>query len=195
VIVRVAWNDQVLIKQVLDCGAGGVVVPLIRSGKDARDAVAACMYPPAGIRGYGPRRPGRFGRQGPEYIATANDNIVVFAQIEHVDAVTNIEEIVSVPGLTGVLIGRNDLSGSMGLLGQAQHPQVSSAIDRVLAVVRRSGMHVGIVSSEDPQQALSWAKKGMTFITLDCDDGFLVRASQAAVGGAREILMLNGVPL
>src|SRR5579863_9041792 len=81
-IVRVPWNDPVLIKPVLDLGAAGVIVPLVRSAEDTRKAVAACLYPPAGIRGYGPRRPSNYGRlSGPEFCRQANENVIVIVQI------------------------------------------------------------------------------------------------------------------
>lgn len=189
IVVRVAWNDPVLIKQVLDAGAGGVIVPLIRSAEEARQAVAACMYPPDGIRGFGPRRPSSYHRRAMEYLASANENIVVLAQLEHIDAVNCIDQILAVPGLTGVIIGRNDLSGSMGVLGQHEHPQVVAAIDQVLSAARRTGAHVGMVSSSDPQQALRWVERGMHFVTLENSDGFLVQASEAAVNGTRALLV------
>ena len=187
-IVRVAWNDPVLIKRVLDAGAGGVLIPLIRNDEDVRNAVAACLYPPAGIRGHGPRRPSNYWRLCTEYVATANEDIVIWAQIEHVDAVANIERIVAVPGLSGLVIGRCDLSGSMGILGQVDHPDVLAAIDRVLAVTRAAGVPTGIVLSADPAVALQWIEKGMQFVTLDCDDGYLVSGTQAAVNGVKKLL-------
>ncbi len=89
-LVRVAWNDPVLIKPILDAGAAGIIVPLIRTADEARRAVAACRYPPEGIRGYGPRRPGRYGTAGgPDYCRQANESIIVIVQIEHIDAVRN----------------------------------------------------------------------------------------------------------
>src|SRR5579872_4733510 len=83
-LVRVAWNDPVLIKPVLDIGAHGVIVPMISNVEDTRRAVAACRYPPDGIRGYGPRRPSNYGRHsGPSFIREANASILTIAQIEH----------------------------------------------------------------------------------------------------------------
>src|SRR5690242_2019818 len=118
-IVRVPWNDPVLIKPVLDMGADGIVAPLVRTVEDARRAVAACKYPPEGVRGYGPRRPSEFGRRGgPEFVKEMNDSILIILQIEHIDAVNHIDEILQVPGITSLVIGSNDLSGSMNLLGQ-----------------------------------------------------------------------------
>lgn len=190
-IVRVAWNDPVLIKRVLDVGAGGVLVPMIRTPQDVRNAVMACMYPPTGIRGYGPRRPAGYERHSQEYIASANDNIVVWAQIEHIEAVNNIEEIVATRGLAGLLIGSNDLSGSMGMLGQPRHPEVLSAIDKVIAAGKRSGIPVGLAGPADPQLAGEWIGKGIQFITLGGDQGYLVQASEAVVKEVKQGLIKN----
>src|SRR5207253_437060 len=115
VLVRVAWNDPVLIKPVLDMGAAGVIVPLVRTAEDVRRAVAACLYPPEGIRGFGPRRPSNYGRLGgPEFCRDANARILPMVQVEHIQAVENIEAIVAVPGLASIALGPNDLAGSMG---------------------------------------------------------------------------------
>ena len=113
------------IKPVLDVGAAGVIVPLIRSAEDVRRAVAACLYPPQGIRGFGPRRPSNYGRLGgPEFCRAANEDVIVIVQIEHVDAVNDIDAILAVPGLTSVVIGPNDLAGSLGRMGEPEHPEV-----------------------------------------------------------------------
>src|SRR4051812_47186743 len=91
-LVRVPWNDAVLIKPVLDCGAAGVIVPMVRRAEDASMAVAACMYPPYGVRGFGPRRPSRYGRAGgPAFCRKMNEEMICVLQIEHADAVRNIE--------------------------------------------------------------------------------------------------------
>lgn len=187
-VVRVAWNDHVLIKRALDVGAAGVLVPLVRSARDVESAIAACMYPPDGIRGFGPRRPANYERDFGEYIATANDNIVVWAQIEHKDAVDNIEEIVRVPRLDGIFIGSCDLSGSLGLLGQTQHELVQQAVAKVITVGTRAGVSVGIAGPAKPESAFAWISKGVQFITLGGDQGYLVYASQTAVSGVRHLL-------
>ena len=103
VLVRVPWNDPVLIKPVLDIGADGIIVPMVRTVDEVRRAVAACRYPPDGIRGFGPRRASGFGRLGgPDYCRLANESIIVVVQIEHIDAVNNLDEILAVPGLTSI---------------------------------------------------------------------------------------------
>lgn len=187
-IVRVAWNDAVLIKRVLDLGAAGVLVPMVRNAAEARAAVAACFYPPRGIRGFGPRRPSNYERESAEYIRTANDNIVVWVQIEHVDAVNSIEEIAAVDGLDGMFIGANDLSGSMGLLGQSGHPDVQSAIMKVLEAGRKAGLPVGIGGPAKPHVIENWIEKGMKFVTMGSDQGMLVAAADGAMGELKKML-------
>lgn len=177
-LVRVAWNDPVLIKPVLDIGAAGVIVPLIRTADDARRAVAACLYPPEGIRGYGPRRPTNYGQLGgPEFCRASNASVLPVVQIEHVEAVERIAEIVEVPGLASIVLGPQDLAGSMGLAGQPRHPDVLGAIDRVIAAARRVGMPVGIGSGDDPAQLQDWLDRGIQWLTLGADCTLLLRAA------------------
>src|SRR5207244_391059 len=132
-LVRVAWNDPVLIKPVLDIGAAGVIVPLVRTAEDVHRAVAACRYPPEGIRGFGPRRPSQYGQLGgPEFCQAANASVITIVQIEHHEAVANLGEILAVPGLTGIVVGPNDLAGSLGHMGDTRHPDVLRTIETVL---------------------------------------------------------------
>src|SRR5579872_2601674 len=150
-LVRVAWNDPVLIKTVLDVGAAGIIIPMVRTADEARRAVAACKYPPEGIRGFGPRRPTDYGRRGgPEYCRAANADVIVIPQIEHIDAVRNLDEIIKVPGITSLLIGPQDLAGSMGHMGEPQHPEVWAAIDTIIEKARRAKMFVGAGTGGDP---------------------------------------------
>ena len=169
-LVRVSWNDPVIIKPVLDIGAAGVIVPLIRTAEDARRAVAACRYPPEGIRGDGPRRPSNYSRQGgTAFCRSANESVIVIVQIEHIDAVNNLDEILSVPGLTGIVVGPNDLSGSMGQMGEPRHPSVIQAIETVIAKARQSKVFVGIAVGDDPELLMEWLDKGMQWVLMGCD--------------------------
>ncbi|HEX9114470.1 MAG TPA: aldolase/citrate lyase family protein [Anaerolineae bacterium] len=194
-MVRVPWNDQVLIKRVLDVGAAGILAPMVRTPEDVERAVAACLYPPAGIRGFGPRRPAEYERHFTDYIASANDSLVIWVQIEHIDAVNCIEEIVRVPRLDGVFVGSNDLSGSMGLLGQPRHPRVLEAIGKVIAAARGAGVAMGIAGPPTPADAYGWIEKGVQFITLGGDQGLLVQASQASVSGMRQLVSQEKMPV
>ena len=111
-IVRPQWNDMVIIKRILDIGAHGVLVPWVNTKEEAEYAVSACKYPPKGLRGWGPRRAGLFD---PDYLQTANDEILVIVQIETKEAVSNVDDILSVEGIDACFIGPYDLSLSFGL--------------------------------------------------------------------------------
>jgi 2-keto-3-deoxy-L-rhamnonate aldolase RhmA len=194
-IVRVAWNDPVLIKPVLDIGADGVIVPLIRTAEDARRAVSACLYPPEGIRGYGPRRPSQFGRLGgPEFCRLANATILPIVQIEHIDAVKNIEEIVAVPGLASIAFGPNDLAASLGYPGQPRHPEALRAIDTVIAAARRAGVPIGIGSSDDPEILIDWFNRGINWLAMAGDFALLLRSATQLATRVREQAANRRVP-
>ena len=176
-IIRVAWNDPVLIKLALDVGTYGVVIPWVNNREEARRAVEACKYPPEGIRGCGPRRSALFD---PEYFKTANDEILVIAQIETREAVENIEEIASVDGIDVFFIGPYDLSASYGYLGRLEAPPVQRAIERVLEVAKEAGVAPGIYGGggKTPRERYD---EGFQFIALGEDLDLLRR-------GAREVL-------
>ncbi|MFL5245992.1 MAG: HpcH/HpaI aldolase family protein [Gemmataceae bacterium] len=186
-LVRVPWNDPVLIKPVLDIGAAGIIVPLIRTADDARRAVAACLYPPEGMRGFGPRRPSNYGRlSGPEFCETANRDVAIIVQIEHIEAVNNLDAIIAVPGLTSLLIGPNDLSGSMGHMGQPRHPEALQAIDKVIARAGHKGIPVGLAFGDDPEDQKQWLDKGVKWLALGADFSLMLKAADLVAGQIRK---------
>ena len=188
-LVRVPWNDPVLIKPVLDIGADGIVAPLVRTVEDVEQAVAACLYPPAGIRGFGPRRPIQYGRtDDAEYCQRANDQILCMVQIEHIDAVNAIDEIVKVPGLTAIMIGANDLAGSMGQMGNPTHPDVQRAIETVVATARDAGVFPGIGLADDPEGLLHWMDKGIQWVLMGVDWAHLARAIDTSADRLRQYI-------
>ena len=191
-IVRVPWNDPVLIKPVLDIGAAGVIVPLVRTAEDVRRAVAACRYMPEGLRGYGPRRPSNYGRiGGPEYISSANASVMTIAQIEHVDALNNLDEILDVPGLTSVVIGPNDLAGSLGHAGEPRHPEVVRAIETVLARAQKVKFPVGLAGGGEPEDFAQWIRKGVGWVSIGADFWLLVRAITSFTTQVRENIQMS----
>src|SRR5438094_6217912 len=111
-VVRVSWNDPATLMKVLDFGAYGVLVPLINTAEDAKKAVAACRYPPVGIRSSGPIRAVHYG--GSDYVAKANDEIVVMGMIETKEGLANLDAICATPGLDAVYIGPSDLAFAIG---------------------------------------------------------------------------------
>jgi 2-keto-3-deoxy-L-rhamnonate aldolase RhmA len=174
-LVRVAWNDPVLIKPVLDIGADGVIVPLVRTVEDVRRAVAACRYPPEGVRGFGPRRASSYGKwSGPEYVKRANALVMCMVQIEHIDAVNNLEGILAVPGLTGIVLGPQDLAGSMGYMGQPEHPEVLRVMEAVIAQTRKTGVYASVSVGGGPETFAAWAKRGVQWLPMGGDLGMMM---------------------
>ncbi len=184
-LVRAPWNDAVHIKRILDAGADGVIVPLVRSAADAEAAVEACLYPPAGIRGVGLSRAQGYGATLDEYLDCANDDVAVVVQIEHKEAVDNIAAIAATPGLAAALIGPYDLSGSMGLLGQVDHPDVQGAIAKTVAACRSAGLPLGMFCG-DAAQAAARAAEGVQLIAINVDINMFRQAYTHALADARE---------
>ena len=188
-IVRVAWNDPALIKTVLDIGAAGVIVPFVKTVDDVRKAVAACRYPPEGMRGFGPRRPRNYGRlDAAEYCVAANEAMITIVQIEQIEAVNNLDEILAVPGLTGIVTGPFDLAGSMGHPGNPGHPEVQAALTTVIEKARRAGKFGGVSVGDQPDLLAEWANKGAQWLAMGVDYSFLVHSVEATAQAVRQRL-------
>jgi 4-hydroxy-2-oxoheptanedioate aldolase len=175
-VVRVAWNDTVLIKRVLDIGAQTILVPYVQNAAEAARAVAATRYPPEGIRGVtGSGRASRYGRVK-NYLQTANQEVGVFVQIETREALSEIEAVAAVPGVDGVFIGPSDLSASFGLIGQPANPAVQEAIEKAGRRIRAAGKAAGILAGnvEDSKRYMSW---GYNFVAASVDTVMLARAA------------------
>lgn len=186
-LVRVPWNDPVLIKPLLDLGADGVIVPFVRSAEEARRAVAACSYPPEGVRGYGPRRASDYGRlSGPEYCRLANESIICVVQIEHIDAVNCLDYILAVPGLTSIVVGPNDLAGSMGYMGQPTHPEVLKTIDTIIAKTLATPVWASVSIGGGAEEFAAWVRRGVQWITLGGDLGYMLSAARQLEAQVRE---------
>lgn len=164
-LVRVVWNDLVPIKRALDVGAYGVVVPWVNTRQEAEMAVKACRYAPRGLRGCGPRRAAMFDS---EYLKTADEELLVIAQIETKTAVENIDEILSVDGIDVSYIGPADLSASYGHLGNMSHPEVQQAIDRVFDASEEADVATGVHMGAG-KTIMDRVEKGYNFITVGSD--------------------------
>jgi 2-keto-3-deoxy-L-rhamnonate aldolase RhmA len=175
-LIRVAWNDPVLIKLALDVGAEGVVVPWVNTVEDAVRAVKACRYPPYGIRGFGPRRAAAYGLD-PTYAKRANESIAVIVQIETEEAIKNAPEILKVDGVDAYFIGPYDLSCSLGVPGEFESEKFKNAIDAVLKAGKQADKPGGIWT-DDPQTAVKRIKQGFKMIDLSGDIGILLRAAK-----------------
>lgn len=179
-LVRVPWNDSVWIKRVLDTGCDGIIVPHVKTPQEVKYALEACLYPPQGSRSVGSGRAQDYGINFEEYLKTANENIVIVLQIEHIDAVKNIESIIDVPGFDAILIGPFDLSASMGLTGQVNHPDVHKAIGSVKEACLNKNIPVGIFTT-DSQGAILAKKAGYGLIGVGVDSMYLWKLAKQTV--------------
>lgn len=189
-LVRLAWNDPIQCKAVMDSGAAGVLVPMVNSKADAELAVKSIKYPPLGFRGVGLARAQAYGERFDEYVRSANDDSLLIVQIEHKDAVRDIDEILSVPGIDGTFIGPYDLSLSMGLPGQLDHPDIVAAKRRVLDATLARGLTAGIhlVHPDRAARELEGClREGYRFIALGTDILFLGDSCRALRETARRL--------
>lgn len=178
-VVRPAWNDPVLIKQLLDVGAQTLLIPMIQNAEEARAAVRACHYPPQGIRGVGSAlaRASRWNRV-PDYLQHAGEQICTLVQIETRKGVENLNEILAVDGIDGVFIGPADLSADMGFAGDPRHPQVQEAIAGAIKTIRAAGKAPGILMA-DESHARHYLELGALFVAVGVDTTLLARTAEA----------------
>ncbi len=186
-VVRIPWNDHVVIKRILDAGVQSVMIPSVETAAEARAAVEACLYPPAGRRGYAVPvvRASSYGLE-PDYIREANQNILTICQIESATGVDNIEAICAVEGLDCVFIGVNDLSGSIGRLEQTDHPEVRALIERVEEAILRSGKIMGTIPSAGASLP-QLVERGYRFIIGPHEVALLRDAAREAVSAFRAL--------
>lgn len=171
-LVRVPSADAPMIQYVLDAGGAGVVIPRVRTVTDVERALERAFYPPTGTRGYGPGRPADFGCSATRYRAEANRVVVVVVQIETREAAVAVAQIAGVPGLSGLLIGPNDLAGALGHFGDRRHPEVMAAISRVIDTAREKGVPVGIAGVE-VDEIPEWLDAGCHFVLASADRALL----------------------
>jgi 2-dehydro-3-deoxyglucarate aldolase len=182
----VGENDACLIKRVMDAGAYGVIVPNVSSVEDAKKAVAAVKYPPVGTRGVGLYRAQGFGRHFEEYKKWLDQESVVIIQIEHIDALAEIDQIFAVQGVDAFMIGPYDLSASMGKPGAFNDPQVKKAIEQILAAAKRQGIVAGFhVVPPDARLLQEKIKQGFRFLAFSLDSMWMGQAAETAMKGLK----------
>lgn len=174
-IVRVPGPGSEILKPILDIGAHGIVVPQLKTVEQIRQVVADCRYPPQGERGFWPMIPMNYCRNSvAEVVKQSNDNLFVSVMIETAEAVEAIDEIVALEGLDSVVLGLMDLSGSYGVLGQVDHPQVVEATDKVIASARAVGMPVGTGQGTDIGILVALVDRGIQWFQTGSDCVYLV---------------------
>lgn len=171
-LVRVPWNDAVVIKRMLDAGARSLLVPYVQSVEEAKRAVAATRYPPHGIRGYsGMSRANDYARDK-TYATNAHAEIFLAVQVESPEAAKLAGEIAAIEGIDGVFVGPNDLAANMGFVGQPAHPEVREVVASVVGPVKAAGKAPGVLDF-NVENAKSWFDKGFTWVAVGSDISLL----------------------
>ena len=185
-IVRVEWNDPVLIKPVLEMGPDGIILPMVCTAEEAQKAVEACMYPIScrgnqtvtgeggytynGVRGFGPRRANQYGAiSNEEYLKDAHKSFLRIVQIEHKTAVENLREIISTPGLDAIVVGPNDLSASYGYLGDVHNPAMQPVYEAIDAICKEKDFPFGVSIGPDHAFIEEWIRRGVSLISCADD--------------------------
>lgn len=176
-IIRLPANDPVWIKKAMDIGPAGIMLPLVNTAEDARNAVRWSKYPPRGTRSVGVGRVHRYGAELQKVIDTANETTTLVIQVEHITAVENINAIVEVEGIDAILIGPYDLSASMGIPGKVSDPSVQAAIEKVRAACAKKQIPLGIFTASIPY-ARECARNGFQLIAVGTDTLMLVESSR-----------------
>ncbi len=188
-LVRLSENNSFLIKRVLDAGAKGIIVPMVKSVEEVKNAISAAKYPPEGIRGIGYSRANEYGNNFTDYFKSFNENVVVIIQIENIDAVKNIDNIFSVKGVDGFIIGPYDLSGSMNKTGKFDDQEVVDMINKTFkSAVKHDivpGMHV---IPPDPEEVKKRINGGFKFIAVSIDGFMLISLAVKTLKRIKELL-------
>ena len=190
-IVRVPWNDPGQLMKMLDAGAYGVICPMINTRAHAEALAAACKYPPRGIRSFGPIRAkyyaGGSTHGGGDYHEFANEETIVMAQIETAEAIANLDEILSVPGLDAIYVGPSDLSMALGSQPRSGQNDVAvvEAKKKIVAACKRHNKPVGI-HTQSAGSALKMISEGFQLVTIASDDRFLMTMAKAEVTAVKD---------
>ena len=173
-LVRVSKNEEVAIKRVLDAGADGVIVPMIINKEQAEKAVDYVKYPPIGKRGVGLNRAQKYGTSFSSYNEWVNNEVVIIAQIEHIDSIKNLEDIFSITEIDGIIVGPYDLSASMGYPGEYARDEVKKALSKITEIAIKFDKPLGFhVIESDHIKVLEKTKQGYSFLAFSLDFFFL----------------------
>ena len=169
-LVRLSSNNDVQIKRVMDAGAHGIIVPMVCSSKDAREAIAAVRYPPLGTRGVGLARAQGYGTRFEQYREWLENDAIIIAQIEHIEAVNNLKSILSLEGIDGYIVGPYDLSGSMGIPGEFNALPFLDVLERIRTTAKELNIPGGVHLIEpDPEALVRLIDEGHQFIAYSLD--------------------------
>jgi 4-hydroxy-2-oxoheptanedioate aldolase len=183
-LARVPWNDPAIIMKLLDAGAYGIICPMVNTRADAETFVGACRYPPRGYRSFGPTRATFYA--GHDYAQFADDQVITMAMIETVEAVRNLEAILSVPGLDAIYIGPADLSQTFGGTERSDltEPKLVEVLDTIIEAAQRHCVVSGIYTNS-AHYAAAMVRRGVQFVTVGSDWRLMAAASREAIAAVR----------
>jgi len=183
-LARVPWNSPAEIMRMLDAGCYGIICPMVNTRVDAETFVGACRYPPRGYRSFGPTRAMLYA--GADYPESADHHIITMAMIETVEAVENLDDILSVDGLDAIYIGPADLSQTFGGTERSDltEPRMVDVLDRILEAARRHNVVTGIYTGSAAYAAMM-VNKGVQFVTIQSDWRLMAAAARDAIAALR----------
>lgn len=178
-LIRLPECNSIWVRRSLDSGVDGLIIPMVNSREIAEQAIEFCKYPPIGKRGFGFSHANDYGANFQEYVKSANDALLLIVQIEHIEGVNNLDSILSLNEIDGVIIGPYDLAGSMGYVGQPNHPEVKKACLKILKSCKKNNKVHGIhVVNTDASQVQSEIDTGYNFIAYGIDTLFLAESGK-----------------
>lgn len=188
-VVRIPFNEPYLAKRVLEMGPDGIIFPMVNSVEEAQKAIDACMYPPMGKRGFGPRRACSYGVEDLfDYIREAPARTCRFIQLEHADAINDLNQMLKIPYIDGFIVGPCDLSGSIGHLNDIFHPDVLQLIDTAISMCNAAGIPIGVAVGANSEKDLQfWYDRGFQFISAGSDISAIVSTASAQVKTMKKI--------
>ena len=179
-LVRIPWNEAYLAKRILEMGPDGIIFPQVGNAEELKKAMDACLYPPQGTRGFGPRRACSYCTEDLfQFIEEMPDRICRIAQIEHVDAVNDLDAMLKVPYVDAFIVGPCDLSGSIGHLNDISHPEVLALIDSCIAKCKAANIPIGVaVGANSEEDVRYWLDRGFQFISAGSDMSAIASAAR-----------------
>jgi 4-hydroxy-2-oxoheptanedioate aldolase len=193
-VVRVPWNDSTATKKVLEMGPDGIIFPLVNTPEEADYLMKLCLYPPLGNRGFGPQRAIRYGLDHvEEYVNKTSQDLCRFIQIESETAVKNLPEIVKNPYIDGYIFGPNDLSGSIGELGNVYGARTTALIDEAIEILKSAGKPFGVSTGSTDKEILKyWHDKGMSIISSGADYAHILNGAKHVLSTLRSVQQGSG---
>lgn len=187
--VRIRNNDPMMVKTLIDAGVDGVIFPMIQTLEEAQKAIASCVYPPKGIRGFGPSRCLGYDQTNiPDYIKTCSERVFKIIQVEDYRLADCIEEVAALEGLDVLMFGPQDLSSSMGKLTHYYDDDVQEVVKKVAEAAHRHGVVLGTAAGDNPDNMKIWAAHGVKMYCIGTDIYYLRRAATASLRGLKEQL-------